>query len=137
MFCNYCGAQIPDSSKFCTSCGRTLEQPTSTPNGPTPPPARPVTPPPPPPITVAPKQPGEDYAMISMILGIIALFTCGNILGVIAIVLGNMAKKEGYAGQNANIGIACGWGSVGMMALAILVYVVYFVFIMGITALSF
>jgi len=27
MFCPECGAQIPDGSKFCSQCGRTLKTP--------------------------------------------------------------------------------------------------------------
>ena len=31
MFCRYCGAHIPDDSRFCPKCGQTLEQPGPTP----------------------------------------------------------------------------------------------------------
>ena len=51
---------------------------------------------------------GEKAATGSLVCGIISLFCAGFILGIIAIVQGNKAKKLGYSGGKATAGIVLG-----------------------------
>ncbi len=147
MFCKSCGTQLAETVKYCTRCGtpvavveptpvekvapmqetaQTAMQPvTPTPAPVAVPPVQQTTPPP----TVNLKQPGEDKATLSMALGIASIITCGNIACILAIVFGIMAKKEGYQGKNANIGITCGAIGAGTIVLALIVYIVYIVYI--------
>ncbi len=146
MFCRFCGTQLDDHVKFCTRCGKPVEQETASAQYAQVPPQpaaglQPVTPPPPP-VVVPPtvqtppppmngKQPGEDKATLSMALGIASIVTCGNIACILAIVFGVMAKKEGYQGNNANIGIACGSIGAAGFVLALLGYILYMIFVIA------
>lgn len=54
------------------------------------------------------KQPGDGKATGSLVCGIISLFFAGIILGIVAIVMGMQAKKEGFVGGKATAGIVLG-----------------------------
>lgn len=54
------------------------------------------------------KQPGDGKATGSLICGIISLFFAGIILGIVAVVMGVQAKKEGFVGGKATAGIVLG-----------------------------
>ena len=83
MFCNRCGANIPDGSTFCPSCGNQFGN-------------------------VAPKTPGLGLAIASMVLGIISLLCFPYITGVLAVIFGAVAKNKGCRSGMATAGIVCG-----------------------------
>lgn len=62
------------------------------------------------------KQPGDGAATGCLVCGIISIFICGLILGIVGLVLGSNAKKQGYVGGKLTAGIVCsiiglvGWG---------------------------
>ena len=77
------------------------QQPPNYPPPPPPPPGGQPPPPPPPgqpyqpaPQAYAAAPPGNQKALISLILGIASLVCCGLIAGIPAAILGNMAKNE-------------------------------------------
>ena len=61
------------------------------------------------------RPPGDNAATGALVCGIVGLFFAGFILGIIAIVQGNKAKRLGYPGGKATAGIVlgvialCGW----------------------------
>jgi uncharacterized membrane protein len=93
------------------------------------------TPPPPPP------QPGpggygyatpqqNQKALWSMILGILSLICCGVVVGIVAIVLGNSAKKEIAASGGmqtgegmAKAGVIMGWIGIALTILYVILAV--------------
>jgi len=112
MFCPKCGTMQDDKAQFCMSCGTNIAntqqssqqsfqqsfqqdyQQTA--------------------------QPGNGAATVSLICGIVGLFFFGLILGIIAIIQGNSARKQGYVGAKATIGIVLGildvvFGVVGVL----------------------
>jgi hypothetical protein len=66
------------------------------------------------------KQPGDSAATASMVCGIIGLFFFGLILGIVAIVQSNKAKKLGYVGGKATAGFIL--GVIGIIGWAIIVF---------------
>ena len=62
-------------------------------------------------------------ANMSLVCGIIGFFIGGLILGIIAIVQGNKAKRLGYPGGRATVGLVL--GIIDVIAWAIIVYVMF------------
>ena len=75
MFCKYCGKQIPDDSRFCPECGKTLAPPASEP------PRRPIADRPvPPPPAPAPKPSAPNRPSPAPFVLIFVLFLVWNTL---------------------------------------------------------
>ncbi|CAB4664639.1 unannotated protein [freshwater metagenome] len=121
-YCGACGSEVSSDAKFCGSCGK----PRVAQQGATPPlPAAPPFPNP-----VGPPMPGQQiqyvhvaspgtngYAIASLVLSLVSACGIGSIL---AIVFGNMAKKEiaisGEGGSGlAKAGIIIGWIGLGIV----------------------
>jgi uncharacterized membrane protein YjgN (DUF898 family) len=135
MFCFKCGTAMPDDARTCPNCA-------------TPAPALSASAAPPPaPANVAPGNasavivpqyvaaPTEDKAIISMILGILALVSFSILAGIPAIILGKMSRDNIRASSGrlsgegmATAGIVMGWVSVGLVGLAVLVVLVIIIF---------
>ena len=130
-YCGACGSAVGSDSNFCGSCGkpRTAQQ-----GGTPPPPGAPPFPNP-----VAPPIPGQQiqyvqvasaktngYAIASLVLSLLGLCGLGSIL---AIVFGNMAKKEiaisgeGGAGL-AKAGVIIGWIGAGIVGIYVAVVII-------------
>lgn len=96
MFCNKCGANLPDGTTFCPNCGTPMQngyqQNGYQQNGY----QQPVS------------QPGKGLAIAAMILGIISFFCFPAITGALGIIFGAVAKSKGYRGGMATAGIVCG-----------------------------
>jgi len=96
MFCNKCGANLPDGTTFCPNCGAPMQngyqQNGYQQNGY----QQPVS------------QPGKGLAIAAMILGIISFFCFPAITGALGIIFGAVAKSKGYRGGMATAGIVCG-----------------------------
>ena len=99
MFCAKCGAQLPDTAQFCANCGASVLQPyqQSYQN--------------------SFQQPYQDYqaaahanraATTALVCGIVGFFFAGLILGFIAVIQANSAKKQGYMGGKATAGFVLG-----------------------------
>ena len=129
-YCGACGSEVSSDAKFCGSCGK----PRVSQQGGTPPP--PGAPPFPNPVgpptgqqiqyvqVAAAKTNG--YAIASLVLSLVGLCGIGSIL---AIVFGNMAKKEiaarGEGGLGlAKAGIIIGWIGLAGVVLYVLVVIV-------------
>lgn len=116
MFCRYCGTQNADTSKFCHSCGASLDpqapalpaQPYAQPQPTYDPPYRggyadrPVEEP----------TPGKGPAIAGMILGIISLpfsflFGFGGIFAFIGLILSICAKAAGNKHGQSTAGLVC------------------------------
>lgn len=130
-YCGACGSEVSSDARFCGSCGK----PRVAQQGPTPPlPAAPPFPNP-----VAPPIPGQQiqyvqvaaaktngYAIASLVLSLLGLCGIGSIL---AIVFGNMAKKEIAARGEGGLGLAkagviIGWIGLGIVGLYFLVFLI-------------
>lgn len=62
-----------------------------------------------PPVFAEPLQePAKGYAIASLVCGIVSFFCFGIVLGVLAIVFGNIAKKQGNNGSMAKAGFILG-----------------------------
>jgi len=105
MFCPKCGFKQQDDAQFCMSCGVSISNLPQTSQQQ--------------PFQQSFQQdyqqnyqmqvqPGNGAANTSLICGIVGIFILGLILGIIAIVQGNSAKKQGYVGSKATIGIVLG-----------------------------
>lgn len=92
MFCDKCGAQIPDGSTFCGTCGSAVSsnQPQAAYNAP------------------AAKVPGKGLAIAGMVCGILSFFCFAWILGTLGIIFGGVAKSKGCNSGMATAGIVCG-----------------------------
>ena len=100
MYCTKCGAQNPDGSNFCQSCGAALVAATPAPSSPAP--ASPLTVPPPPPVqaVTAPTPPAvtqpvkktSGMAVAALVMGIVGFFT--GITSILAIIFGGVALNE-------------------------------------------
>ena len=130
-YCGACGSAVGSDSNFCGSCGK---QRVSQQGGTPPPPGAPPFPNP-----VAPPMPGQQiqyvhvaspgtngYAIASLVLSLVSACGIGSIL---AIVFGNMAKKEiaisgeGGAGL-AKAGIIIGWIGLAGVVLYVLTVII-------------
>jgi hypothetical protein len=98
MYCTKCGAQNPEGSNFCQSCGTALVT-----ANPTPPPTTPasplVTPPSPPqasptapPAAVQMVKKTSGMAVAALVMGILGFFT--GITSILAIIFGGVALNE-------------------------------------------
>ncbi|GAB3797625.1 DUF4190 domain-containing protein [Micromonospora zhanjiangensis] len=72
-------------------------------------------------------------AIAALVVGVVSLFSC-QLIGIVAIVLGNKARAEirasGEDGDGlAQAGVIVGWCAVGLAALFILLFVGYFGFL--------
>ncbi len=129
-YCGACGSEVSSDANFCGSCGkpRVAQQ-----GGTPPPPGAPPFPNPVAPPTgqqiqyvqvAAAKTNG--YAIASLVLSLVGLCGIGSIL---AIVFGNMAKKEidarGEGGLGlAKAGIIIGWIGLAGVVLYVLVVII-------------
>jgi len=130
MFCKNCGAQQPDNSKFCTSCGSSIaaaQQPIQQPVQSAPQQqfsqaqqsqqqfSQPI-------VAQQMTQAGDGEATTSLICGIAGLVLCwipiiGLILNILAIVFARKAKGKGSIGAKATIGMV-----LGIVAIVIVVF---------------
>lgn len=100
MFCENCGVQVSDQTKYCPNCGTALQQPNiSRPNIPPPQVIQPET------------NQNKGYASMSFVFAIIGIFLCciAPLFGVPAVILGGVSlnKKEPESGK-AYAGIIIG-----------------------------
>ena len=107
MFCPKCGAANNDGVRFCSACGNELAAPQQAPVQQAPVQQAPVQPMPGAPMPT-PATPGKGLAIASMVLGIVSFFCFGIICGILAIVLGGVAKSKGCKSGMATAGIVCG-----------------------------
>jgi len=116
MYCTSCGTRQSDNSQHCSVCGMQLitASPSSQPfqyaqqNIP--------------PRTDA----GNSNAIISLVCGIVGFFFLGIVLGTVAIITGNIAKKQGYTGIKATFGIVLGVIDIVLMILSTLLWIIAF-----------
>ena len=115
-YCSKCGAVNPDYASHCSSCGAPL-------SGAAPAPGFNSTPG----FNAAPgygpvsgAEPGKGLAIASMVCGIVSFFIFGLILGVVALVLGLVAKNKGYRGGMATAGVAMGAVALGLYLIAMI-----------------
>lgn len=106
MFCPYCGTQMPDGSAICKGCGSPLPQIGGQPA----PDSSPVYDPD---ASRKQNQTANKNARTTAILGVISIVVSyfwflGLPAGAAAIGLGIHTRKQGYLGNDANIGIVCG-----------------------------
>ncbi len=132
-YCGACGSEVSSDAKFCGSCGkpRVAQQ-----GGTPPPPGAPPFPNPVGPPTgqqiqyvqvAAAKTNG--YAIASLVLSLVGLCGIGSIL---AIVFGNMAKKEIAARGEGGLGLAKAGIIIGWIGLAgVVLYVLVVIIALG------
>lgn len=107
MVCQNCGVQNPDGVTVCTNCGAVIA-PANTYNQP---------------YYGAPAaMPGKGLAIASLVLGIISFFLFPIVTGLLAIILGSVAKNKGCTSGMATGGIAC-----GIIGLALWLIMIIFV----------
>ena len=122
MYCPSCGKENPSGSAYCAYCGAKLEAAAQQPSPPVVPPAAPAAPPPaaPPPVSGAvpygpqvpgavpypyptapaePSAPTSTLAIVSLILGVLGLFTMG-LSSIVGLILGiaslvQISKSQG------------------------------------------
>lgn len=87
----------------------------------------------PPPYGYAPAPPKNDLGVWSLVTGILSWIMCPLVLGVVAIVTGNASRKavrDGLANNagSATAGLILGWINVGLVGVAILVWIVFIIF---------
>lgn len=99
MFCSKCGNANPDNALHCSACGESL-----------------VSNPGPAPVS----EPGKGLAIASMVCGIVSFFFFGLVLGVVALVLGLVAKNKGYTGGMATAGVATGAVAIGLSLIGMI-----------------
>ena len=112
MICDKCGAQLPEGSVFCTSCGSQVTPPVQ-PQQPNPYQAHPNYGAP----AEKPAKPGMGLAIAALGLGIISLLCFPYITGVLGIIFGAVAKSKGCRSGMATAGIACGVVGVALWLL--------------------
>ncbi len=132
-YCGACGSAVGSDSNFCGSCGK----PRVAQQGGTPPPpgAPPVPNPVGPPtgqqiqyVQVAAAK-TNGYAIASLVLSLVGLCGIGSIL---AIVFGNMAKKEIAARGEGGLGLAKAGIIIGWIGLAgVVLYVLVVIIALG------
>ena len=110
MACPRCGAQNTDDSIFCKQCGERLgnSQPYGGQQGYQPLYGQPNQQSYQHPYYEQQYRAADSAATGAMVCGIIGLFVAGLILGIVALVQGNKAKKMGYVGGKATAGIVLG-----------------------------
>ncbi len=110
MRCNNCGKEnVPDST-FCENCGQVLSYENSTSFG------------------YQPNTAGNVPAVVSMILGIVSVVSCGfPAASIAAIILGCIAKSKGTTkGGMATLGLILGIVGIVEFIIAIIFYIVYY-----------
>ena len=137
--CGSCGTTLADGNHFCPACGQPVAAPTVTDTVPPPPPP----PPAPPGYSYAPTIPPatgaapvgsvartNGFAIASLVLGCVGIFTCG--LGsVLAVIFGFIARNQiRQRGEQGN-GMALAGIILGFVFLAL--FVIY-VIVVAITA---
>ncbi len=132
-YCGACGSEVSSDAKFCGSCGK----PRVAQQGGTPPP--PGAPPFPNPVGPPTSQQIQyvqvaaaktnGYAIASLVLSLVGLCGIGSIL---AIVFGNMAKKEIAARGEGGLGLAKAGIIIGWIGLAgVVLYVLVVIIALG------
>lgn len=136
--CGSCGTNLADGNRFCPACGQPVGAPTASPVPPPPPP-----PPAPPGYSYAPAiQPvggtrpvgsavrTNGFAIASLVLGCVGIFTCG--LGsVLAVIFGFIARSQiRQRGEQGN-GMALAGIILGFVVIALFVI---WVIVVAITA---
>lgn len=99
---------------------------------------------PPPPPPSSPNQSGaSSNAIVALVLGILSWVMCPIVMGIAAWIIGNKELKAIDAGQSspdgrtlANIGKWLGIINVILVTLGVILYIVIFVFIIGMAAVS-
>ncbi len=86
MICRNCGNNNPDNANVCSACGAPMMM-------------QPMQ---------SAQQKGKGLAIASLVLGIVSFFVFAYIAGALAIILGGVAKKQGFRGGMATAGIVCG-----------------------------
>ena len=116
MFCNKCGANLPDGTRTCTNCGADLagqaqpvyQQPVY---------QQPV-------YQQQPVDPGKGLGIAAMVLGIISLLCFPYILGTLGIILGavglNKSKAVGMKNGMAVAGIVLGIIGIALWVLMLI-----------------
>jgi hypothetical protein len=72
------------------------------------------------------KPPGDSQATAALVCGIIGLFVCGIILGIVAIVQSKKATALGFIGGKAKAGLILGIIDIAAFVLIIILYVTIF-----------
>ncbi|MBE7036200.1 MAG: DUF4190 domain-containing protein [Ruminococcaceae bacterium] len=85
MICPNCGNHNEDNATHCFSCGTTLNTMVKTNSN-----------------------AGKGLAIASLVCGIVSFFCFGIVLGILAVVFGVLAKRQGYRGAMATVGIVLG-----------------------------
>ncbi len=127
MFCKYCGKEISVDAKFCSSCGKTLNDYNSTSN-------MQINNVPNPQIH-PPKSNNQGMATASLILGIASIilfivFYLSIPCALLAKYLGNNVIKQKLGGkENAKLGIKLGNLSLKISLVIAIIYVLLLVFL--------
>ena len=129
MYCKYCGNNIDENSKFCSNCGANIE---AEPVGNTSSESSPYYSAPDqsqyanytPTYSQNPNE-GQSLAIAGFVCSLVSIFCCSIILGIIGIVLSNMAKSKGYTGGLATAGIVM--GIIGLVGAIIVLFAGIFV----------
>lgn len=108
MFCPKCGQDNLDNAQFCASCGTALNQAAPVQQSAVVNNAQPA----------AAKQPGRGMAIASLVLGIVAFLCFPYITGVLAIIFGGVAKKQGFKGGMATAGLVLGIIAIAVQIIA-------------------
>ncbi len=102
MYCNNCGAPNDNGTRFCSSCGAPLEAPKY---------QQQYQQPYQQPMYYQPakaQQPAQNFAIASLVLGIVSLIMFAIIAGPLGIIFGAIAKNKGNTSPMATAGIICG-----------------------------
>ncbi len=114
-YCNYCGTYVDDQAMICPNCNAALHynqpnvQPVMDAQGNVP-------------LDIHPKR---GMAIASLVLGICSFFFCGLLLGILAVVFGSSANREGKTSV-ATAGKICGIIGIVFSVLVILLMVIIF-----------
>jgi hypothetical protein len=68
------------------------------------------------------QQPANGFAIASLVLGIVSFFCFGAITGILAIIFGAVAKKQGNTGKMATAGLVLGIIGVALYIVAIAIW---------------
>lgn len=121
IYCEYCGSQLDDNTKFCPHCGAKVTS-RPTPNKPTYEPKNNSTTK----ATVAPKEPAIKGFGLGFLIVVLASFLGAGIIGIVAfvlvLVLGDSGAKKG-----ALVGF--------LLPLLLVVFIFIFVISVGLLAL--
>ncbi|MBQ8550317.1 MAG: zinc ribbon domain-containing protein [Clostridia bacterium] len=119
MFCTKCGKEITDGVKFCSHCGAEVNS------------AKPAAAPAPKPVApaVPAQMPGHDLAVASLCCSVGSLTVFPIVLGIVGIILGCVAKSQGYKGSLATAGIICGIISIILPIIGIICYFLFMFFL--------